>query len=210
MNKIIICDLDGTIVDSRADLTNTVNSVRAEYALHPLNIDTVTEYIGNGSRVLMERALKETGVDIDTAFKKMQKAYSENIIGETIIYPTVEEGIKLLISKGYKLAIATNKPQLPAEQLIEGLGLSEYFAIIMGGSDDYPLKPDPAMLNIAMEKTNSSPTLSWMIGDNYTDLASGRNAGIKRCFANFGFGFQKDEDYDLSVDSFAEFAEIMP
>lgn len=209
MNKIVICDLDGTIVDSRTDLTNTVNGVRAEYKLPPLDIDTVTSYIGNGSRLLMERALKGTAIDIEKAFRLMQKFYSENVLGETTVYPTVEEGIKLLISKGYKMAIATNKPQKPTEQLLNGLGLSKHFDVILGGSDDYQLKPDPAMLNIAMERTGSSSEQSWMIGDNYTDLESGRRAGVKRCFAKFGFGLKKKEDFELAVDSFAEFAESL-
>ena len=209
MNKLIICDLDGTIVDSRADLTNTVNSVRADYGLPNLDIDTVTSYVGDGSRVLMKKSLKEVDVDIDKAFKLMQKYYKENILGKTTIYPSVEEGIKLLISKGFKIAIATNKPQKPTELLLNGLGLSKYFDVILGGCDDYKLKPDPAMLKIALQRTGSSPEESWMIGDHYTDLESARRAGIKRCYAKYGFGDKKNEDFDIAVESFAEFAEML-
>ena len=205
-NKIVICDLDGTIVDSRADLTATVNHVRAHYNLPPLDIDTVTGYVGNGARVLIEKSLCGTSADIDEAYTIMQTAYHENILCKTTVYPTVIEGLETLKSNGYKLAIATNKPQAPTDSLLDALKLKDYFDIILGGSEEYALKPDPAMLHIAMQKTDSAPEMSWMIGDNYTDMESGYRAGIKTCFAEYGFGEKRDTTNTISVTSFAEFA----
>jgi len=205
-NKIVICDLDGTIVDSRLDLTNTVNHVRAHYSLSPLDLQTVTSYVGDGAKALISRAMRDSNVDIYEALELMQKFYAENIPDEKSIYPTVIDGLKILKKKGYKLAVATNKPHAATEQLLDTLELSQYFDVILGAKSDYPLKPDPAMLNIAMEETNSSPEGSWMIGDNHTDLLSGHRAGLKICFAEYGFGLHANEPFDMSVTSFANFA----
>ena len=208
-NKIIICDLDGTIVDSRVGLTKIVNSVRAHYSLPPLDIDTVTGYVGDGAKALIARALNGTGINIDEALTLMQQFYAENIPDKTAIYPTVIEGLIKLKNNNYKLAIATNKQHKATIQLLDTLNLSQYFDVILGASSDYKLKPDPAMLQIAMKQTNSSPTNSWMIGDNHTDILSGRSAQLKICFALYGFGNHDEEDYDLAVDSFANFANII-
>ena len=139
----------------------------------------------------------------------MQQFYAENIPDEKEIYPTVIEGLKKFRDNGYKLAIATNKPHKATIQLMDTLNLAQYFDAIFGASSDYKLKPDPEMLQLAMQKTNSSPESSWMIGDNHTDIISGRNANLKICFASYGFGNHADEDYDLAVDSFAEFADTV-
>ena len=205
-NRIIICDLDGTIVDSRLDLTNTVNSVRAHYSLPPLDIETVTSYVGDGAKALISRALRDSSADIYEALELMQKFYAENIPDKNSIYPTVIEGLEILRSKGYKLAVATNKPHAATIQLMDMLELSQYFDVILGAQSDYPLKPNPAMLNIAIEQTNSTPEGSWMIGDNHTDLLSGRRAELKICFAEYGFGSHADEHCDMTTTSFANFA----
>ena len=199
--------MDGTIIDSRVDLTNTVNAVRKSYNLPPLDTETVTGYVGDGAKALIARALRDSDADIDEALSLMQTFYAENIPDKKSIYPTVIEGLKILKEKGYKLAIATNKPHNATEQLIETLNLSDHFDVVLGASNDYKLKPDPAMLQIAMKKTDSSPEKSWMIGDNHTDILSGQNAGLKICFAEYGFGSSADEQYDIKVNSFAEFAK---
>jgi phosphoglycolate phosphatase len=205
-NRIIICDLDGTIIDSRLDLTNTVNSVRAHYSLPPLDLETVTSYVGDGAKALISRALRDSDADVDEALELMQKFYAENIPDKKAIYPTVINGLKSLKSQGYKLAVATNKPHAATIQLMDMLELSQYFDVILGARSDYSLKPDPAMLNIAIEQTNSAPEGSWMIGDNHTDLLSGHRAGLQTCFAEYGFGCHADEHFDMTTTSFANFA----
>jgi phosphoglycolate phosphatase len=206
MNGMVVCDLDGTLIDSRADLAAAVNKVRAEHDLPPISVETATSYVGDGVRKLIERALSEIDTDIDAAVESMRRHYSRGWLNETRVYPTVFEGLETLREAGFKLAVATNKPQGACEAIIDGLGLTRCFDVVLGGSPDYPLKPDPAMLLLAIERGGADSTASWMIGDNHTDLASGRNAGLRTCFAKYGFGSAGDEGFDIEVDSFAEFA----
>lgn len=212
-NSVIICDLDGTLIDSREDLTTAVNLMRAEYNLSAFDVATVTDYIGNGTRKLVERSLcgvddnEHIQIDIDEALDLMRKFYTIHMFDKTKLYPTVKEGLRILTEKGFKIAVVTNKPQKPCEKILAHLGMMDNFDAIFGGSSKYKLKPDPEMLYAVLKYTGSSSENSWMIGDNYTDLASGRCAGIKRCFADYGFGYQREESYDMKVGSFAEFAE---
>jgi len=208
-NGVIICDLDGTLIDSRKDLATGVNLMRKEYSLPPLDLATITDFVGNGARKLAERALEGEGVDIDEALLLMKKHYGEHMFDETIVYPTVEEGLLLLKEKEYKLAVVTNKPQEPSEKILNHLGIAKHFDIILGASSRYKLKSDPAMLYGAIDETNSDINKSWMVGDNYTDLESGRRAGVKLCFAEYGFGYQLEESYDVAVESFLEFAKMI-
>ena len=206
MNGIVICDLDGTLIDSRADLASAVNKVRSEHDLPPISVDTATSYVGDGVRKLLERALSEVDADLDAAVESMRRHYSQGWLNETNVYPTVFDGLEVLRNAGFKLAIATNKPQAACEAIVDGLGLTRCFDVILGGSSDYPLKPNPAMLLLALERGGADQADSWMIGDNHTDLASGKNAGLRTCFAKYGFGSVGDERFDIAVDSFAEFA----
>ena len=207
MNGVVICDLDGTLIDSRTDLTAAVNLVRAEYDLTPISIDLATSYVGDGVKKLIERALVGAEADLDEAVESMRHHYSQGMLNKTYVYPTVFEGLATLKKIGFKLAVATNKPQGACEAILDALGLSPLFDVILGGSSDYPLKPDPAMLLLAMEKTGTCPEDSWMVGDNHTDLASGRRAGVKICYADYGFGSIGGESFDIRVDSFAKFAK---
>lgn len=209
MNSVIICDLDGTLIDSRKDLTTGVNLMRADYDLPPLDVATVTDYVGNGARKLAERALKGSRVDIDEALSKMREYYAKHMFDETALYPTVKEGIKMLRGKGFKTAVCTNKPQEPCAAILDYLGVAQDFDVILGASTKYVLKPDPEMLLALISQTDSTLEDSWMVGDNYTDLESGRRAGLRNCFCKYGFGYQWEESYDLAVDSFVELANIL-
>lgn len=221
-NSVIICDLDGTLIDSREDLTTGVNLMRAEYNLPALDVATVTDYIGNGTRALAERSLCDVNnglrdvnneqnikIDIDEALGLMKEFYTAHMFDKTRLYPTIKEGLRILADKGFKIAVVTNKPQGPCEKILDYLEMTNNFDVILGGSPEYKLKPDPEMLYTVISQTGSSPENSWMVGDNYTDLASGRHAGVKRCFANYGFGYQLEESYDMAVDSFADFARSL-
>lgn len=205
-NAIIICDLDGTLIDSREDLATGVNLMRAEYSLPPLDKATITDYVGNGARKLAERALQNTDVDIDEALEVMRNFYTAHMCDQTKLYPTVKEGLQILADKGFKLAVVSNKPQTPSTEILKFLGVAEAFDVILGGGPQYRLKPHPEMLLAAMQQTGTTAENSWMVGDNYTDLESGRRAGMKRCFAKYGFGYQLQEDYDIAVDFFVDFA----
>ncbi len=204
MPQVIIFDLDGTLIDSRKDLTKAINLTREYYKLPPLDLDTVCGFIGNGARKLVKRSFKGTGVDIDDALPRNKKYYMEHIADETVLYPGVREGLQELVGTGRKLAVITNKPDEAAKLLLEKLDVAKYFDEIMGGGCGHPLKPEPDALLYFAEKWNADVKESWMVGDHYTDLESGTRAGMKCCWASYGFGDPKGLTYDLDAKSFAE------
>jgi len=205
MSQVIIFDLDGTLIDSRKDLTKAVNLTRAHYKLLPLSLETVCGFIGNGARKLIERSLPEN-IDIDDAMPIMKKFYYAHMTDETKLYPGVLEGLEKLVASGRKLAVITNKPDKAAKIVLKELGVAKYFDEIMGGGCGHPLKPEPDALLYFVKKWNADIKASWMVGDHYTDLESGARAGMKCCWASYGFGDPKGLAYDFNAKSFAELA----
>ena len=200
--NLLICDLDGTLIDSRLDLTTAVNLLRLYYDREPLSMETVTSFVGDGARKLVERATADIeNCDIKESLPRMRKFYSEHMFDQTTVYPTVLDGLNRLREQGWSLAVFTNKPGRETIKILEHLGLNKYFDSVIGGGD-YPLKPDPAGIFYLLEESGALQENSWIIGDNYTDLAAGRNAGISRCFATYGFGSRRGEKAELEVDQF--------
>lgn len=206
--QVIIFDLDGTLIDSRRDLTKAVNLTRAHYNLLPLSMETVCGYIGNGARRLLERSLKDTWIDVDEAMPHMKEFYYAHLVDETRLYPGVAEGLKKLFKTGIKLAVITNKPDGAAKIVLQELGVAEYFDEIMGGGCGHPLKPEPDALLYFAEKWNADIKESWMVGDHYTDLEAGARAGMKRCWTSYGFGDPKGLPYDFEAKSFSDFSAL--
>ena len=207
MSRVIIFDLDGTLIDSRADLATAVNLTRKHYNLEPLSQEIVCSYIGDGARKLIERSLTDTGLDVDDALVFMKKFYYEHLIDATYVYSGVLEGLQKLNANGVKLAVVTNKPDEPAKIILKKLGLAKYFDEIIGGGGGHPLKPEPDALIYFAKKWNADPKESWMVGDHCTDLKSGKRAGMNTCWASYGFGDTKGLAYDFEAKSFSEFAE---
>ena len=203
MPQVIIFDLDGTLIDSRSDLTTAVNLTRTHYDLTPLSLETVCSYIGNGARKLIERSLPEN-INIDDALVIMKKNYYEHLTDETKLYPGVLEGLQKLLATGRKLAVITNKPDKASKIILKKLGIDKYFNEIIGGGGEHPLKPEPDALLYFADKWNADVKKSWMIGDHYTDLEAGARASMKCCWASYGFGDPKGLRYDLEAKSFSE------
>ena len=207
MNRILMCDLDGTLIDSRMDLTTGINLMRAEYNLSELTMDTVTGYVGDGIRKLVERALKEINVDIDEAIGLMKRFYMENMFRHTRLYPGIKEGVKELYEAGWKLALISNKPTGPCSSLLKHFEIDTYFYPVIGGDTDLPIKPDPAALLSVLAVTDCIAGKSWMMGDSHNDLGAAKRAGVKSCYAAYGFGNPKDEPYDFKASTFSELVQ---
>lgn len=209
MISLIICDLDGTLIDSREDLASAVNFMRRFYGLDELPLDIVTDYIGDGARKLVERSIADHDIDLDQALKIMKERYHDHLFDRTVLYPGIEKGLMQIRKSGLKTAIVSNKPIRFTEKIVTYFKLCDHFDLVVGGDMDMPLKPHPALIEYSLNVTNASNFSSWIIGDHYTDLEAGRRSGIKRCFAAYGFGNDQGEAYDLKVDSFSEFVEFL-
>jgi len=202
--QLLIFDLDGTIIDSRADLAVGINHMRTLFGLEPLPMETVVGYIGNGVRRLVEGSLQGADVDVDEALRINKEYYYSHLTVHTTLYEGVELGLRRLTAAGHKLAVLTNKPGDPSRQILEYFGIGDAFAAIIGGGDVENMKPDPDGIYRCMEIAGAHAANTWMIGDHYTDLGVADNAGIKSAFVRYGFGEERGYKPDVYFASFSE------
>lgn len=204
--QLFLFDLDGTLIDSRADLAAAVNRMRARHELPALPVAKVAAYVGDGVRVLAVRALEGAPVDPDLAASEISAAYAEHLVDATTAYPGVDAGLRALRAAGHVLALVTNKPAPHAKRLLDHFGWTPLFAVVLGGGDTPELKPSPLPLLEAMRRTGHAPENSWMVGDHHTDLEAARRAGLRSIFLQSGFGRPGTETPTLAVSDFAAFA----
>ena len=204
----IIFDLDGTLIDSRADLATAINLTRRAYGLPPLPVPLVAALVGEGLRKLVERALPEIAVASQAdAVERTRIHYGEHLLDETQLYPGVMPALQQLEQRNWTLAVVTNKPQEFTETILQGLAIRSFFAVIIGGGTGTKLKPDPEPLWLALERAGAATGGSWIVGDHFTDMEAGRRAGLSRCFCRYGFGDLRDETFDLAVNRLTEFTD---
>ncbi|WP_372794975.1 HAD family hydrolase [Pontiella sp.] len=202
--QLIIFDLDGTLIDSRADLAAGVNHMRNHFGLESLPLETVSGYIGNGVRKLVERSLQGAAVDVDEALQLNKDYYFSHLTVHTTLYDGVEDGLKQLVGAGHQIAILTNKPGEPSREIMKDFGLDHLFTAIIGGGDVPNLKPEPDGVFQCLERAGMDKSAAWMVGDHYTDLAVGQHAGVRSVLVEYGFGEAKGYKPDAQFASFPE------
>lgn len=200
-HKILMFDLDGTLVDSRRDLATAINLTLADYGQAPLSVETVASYLGDGARQLMARCFDGADVDLDEATRRMGGYYERHLLDATRVYDGIVELLECAAAKGFQLAVVTNKIQESARQIVDGLGIGSHFSVVLGDDGQRELKPSPEPLREALKRTACEPEGSWMIGDNHTDLKSGHAGGVQTCFCEYGFGKTCGQPSDLSICS---------
>jgi len=201
--QLLLFDLDGTLIDSRADLAAATNRMRARHALPPLPMDTVASYVGDGVRMLALRALQGAPVDPDLAAAEIGEAYAEHLTNHTTAYPGVDAGLRALRAAGHDLALITNKPGIHARRLLDHFDWTTLFALCFGGGDLPELKPSALPLREAMRRLNHSPGSTWMVGDHHTDIEAARRAGVPSVFLENGIGHPGTEQPTRVFPDFA-------
>jgi phosphoglycolate phosphatase len=202
--RAFIFDLDGTLVDSRRDLATAVNGMRAHYGLPPLDLSTVTGYVGDGVRMLVTRALAGTAINVEEALKIQQASYRAHRLDETVPYPGVVEGLRALHAAGHCLGVATNKPADACDAILRHFGMFELFCEVLGGGSTPNLKPHPEMILRIIARCGLTPADAWVVGDHHTDLEAARRAGARSIFCRYGIGTPGAETPTLAVDRFDE------
>ena len=189
MNAVVAFDMDGTLIDSAADIGAAANRMRASFGLKPLPRGSVVRMVGNGARVLVARATADApGLDQDEAFRRYRHEYDTHLIDETRLYPGVLEGLEALKSAGFGLAVFTNKPHGSTLNILKELGADSFFSAVVGADSGFPLKPAPDALFHILEATRTEAPGSWMAGDNWTDIDSGHAAGFRTAYCSYGYG----------------------
>lgn len=214
--KLLVFDLDGTLIDSARDLCNSVNAALAHMDRPPLPDKIIASFVGNGAPMLVRRTLAvEHGIpaeqvdeaELARAYAFFLDHYREHKLDFTYAYEGALESLSALrfLPDGTprSMAVLTNKPVRPARAICEGLGMGSFFLRIYGG-DSFPLKkPDPMGLRALMEEAGARPEETLMVGDSTVDVLTARNAGAWSLGCQFGFGPQNlmDAPPDVVVDS---------
>ena len=208
--SLIIFDLDGTLIDSRHDLCDAMNEVRALHGLSPLPEKVTTTYLGQGERNCIRHLMPDNivGEEFEQACRDMRKAYQARLTVKTVLYPFVAETLEELAKK-HILCVATNKPQQSASQIVETLGVADKFTQVIGGGTCKNLKPDPEVVFFAAKLCNTTIENAWMVGDHFTDLETAANAGIHSCLCNYGFGNPKKAHADAVIQCFPQLLTVI-
>ncbi|MBB4195249.1 phosphoglycolate phosphatase [Rhizobium aethiopicum] len=189
---LVVFDLDGTLLDTHADLVESLNHTIAALGLEPVSYDDLTHLVGQGARVMIERAcrlrghaLAEDGLPL--LVERFVAHYAGNMPGHTEPYPGLVAAMDRLKSAGYRLAVCTNKMESLALGLLEKLDLAHYFEAVTGGDTFQYRKPDARHLTGTIERAGGDISRTVMIGDSINDIAVARNAAVPSIAVPFGY-----------------------
>ena len=209
--RLLVFDLDGTLVDSKQDLALSVNAMRTEMGLAPLSLDMIASYVGDGVTLLVRRSLgtHATGENVEKGLAFFLSYYRDHMLDHTAPYPGVGEALEKL--RDHKMAVLTNKPVIFSREMLTRLGFASYFAYIYGGNSFPQKKPHPIGLHKLMEDLQISARETIMVGDSDTDVLAGRNAGVWTCGVTYGFGAHTLQRVspDLVIDDMRELPPLL-
>lgn len=212
----IIFDLDGTLIDSAPDLRRACNKLLAMHQRRSITMEETKKFVGNGAAKLVERAFGATGAlpepgEIAALTEEFLACYAGHEADETQPYPAVMEVLDQLMGQGYRLALCTNKPKAPTENLLRDLGMAGFFELVLGGDELARKKPDPQMIHYVLDKMDVMAADAVMVGDSPNDIDAAKNAGVRNIAVSYGYRKvpvgQLGADY--IVDHFRDLPEIL-
>ena len=213
--RLVVFDLDGTLVDSRRDIADAANRLVAEYGGASLPEERVVRMVGEGVAVLVERATSAAGIRPvpEGAVDRFIEIYSQGLLVHTRAYPGILEVVRDL-SRSTRLAVLTNKPRASSVAILDGLGLRPFFWRILGGDNPWGRKPSPEAIRQLMAEAGAAPDATMLVGDSGIDLQTSRNAGTRVCLARYGFGyaefpFERLDGTELSVDAPSQLLSVI-
>ena len=191
--RLVMFDLDGTLVDSVPDLAAAIDRMLVQLGRPAAGVERVREWVGNGARVLVRRALagdiehtEISDADTEQALELFNEAYSGSHALSTV-YPGVTSTLKWLKKQGVELALITNKPERFVAPLLDEMKLGRYFRWIVGGDTLPQQKPDPAALLFVMRLANVEPERALFIGDSRNDVLAARAASVPCVALSYGY-----------------------
>lgn len=214
--KLVVFDLDGTLVDSRLDLANSVNAMLRHFGKPELPCDVIAGYIGDGAPMLVRRSLGDPDDEkfVEEALLFFLGWYKEHKLDNTYVYDGVKPALEAIARSANgasrKLAVLTNKPVRPSQAIVDALGLAGFFAQVYGGNSFHTKKPDPHGALVLLQENGVRPQESVMVGDSEIDVLTARNAGMYSLGLTYGFAPHTLATVppDVLVDTPAELAEV--
>lgn len=215
MIKLIIFDLDGTLVDSSIDITNAINYALEPYGIKPLTVKETIKLVGEGITRLMEKLIESRRSEIrndinkEVLAKRFLEHYSSHLIDNTNVYPKVRETLEGL--KEYKKAVISNKRESLSIKILNDLDLLKYFDLVLGSDSTPEKKPSPVPIRRVMERLHISEKESVVIvGDSNFDIEAGRAAGIKTIAVTYGYRpLELLKNADYIINSFDEIIDCL-
>jgi phosphoglycolate phosphatase len=211
--KLLVFDLDGTLVDSKVDLANSINAMLRHLGHPELPLETIGTYIGDGAPMLVRRALGDPDDEnyVQQALQYFLAYYRQHKLDHTYVYPGMIETLRALhAGNSRKMAVLTNKPVNPSRLIVEGLGMSGFFVQVYGGNSFHTKKPDPHGAHVLLQETGTQPDEAVIIGDSSNDILTGRNAGMWTVGLTYGFAPHTLEspEPDVLLDRPEELADL--
>jgi len=215
--KLVIFDLDGTLIDSRLDLVHSVNAAIRHIGKPELPEHLIASYVGDGAPALIQRALG--GDTVDEALIRKGLAffltyYRDHKLDHTTLYEGIKTALSQVRNSGNgvprKMAVLTNKPVNPSRAIVEALGLKPFFSQVYGGNSFDTKKPDPEGARKLLSESGVRPEQAAIVGDSHTDIETGHNAGLWTVGVTYGFAPQTlmDARPDVLVDTPAELGAV--
>jgi len=209
--RAVLFDLDGTLVDSRADIALSVNHTLTTLGFPPLPVETVQRHVGDGVRQLLTRSAGALDAPaLERALDLFLPHYLEHCVDTTRLYPAVRETLDSL--GGKKLAVITNKPAAHTEKTLRAVGLTERFSVVFAGDSLPHKKPRPEPLWEALRQLAVPREEALMVGDSRIDIDAARAAGVR--VAAVSYGFRPREELraaapDFLLDRFDQLTEVV-
>jgi phosphoglycolate phosphatase len=217
--RLLVFDLDGTLIDSRLDLVHSVNATLRHMGRPELDGDVIASYVGDGAPVLVRRVLGDADMNNEAllrdALEYFLGYYRLHKLDHTTVYEGIPETLAdlALPANGVqrRMAVLSNKPVNPSRLIVQALGLGDFFVSVYGGNSFATKKPDPLGVETILHETGVAADEALMIGDSSVDVLTGRNAGLWTCGVTYGFAPHSLEEVapDVLVESPRELGELL-
>lgn len=208
--RLLVWDLDGTLVDSREDLACAINAMLAHLGRPTLPLDRVVAFVGNGARTLVRRCLGEEGPE-DEGLAFFLAYYRDHLLDRTRPYDGIPGQLEALAARGLTHAVLTNKPLAHAEAILAGLGLRARFQRVIGGDSFATRKPHPEGAQALLREAGIAPQEALLIGDSDNDVLTAKAAGMWSLGVDYGFSAHTfaEAEPDARVDTVAEIGTLL-
>jgi phosphoglycolate phosphatase len=221
--KLLIFDLDGTLIDSREDLANSINAMLIHFGKKELPHEVIASYIGDGAPMLVRRSLGDPDDEnfVQDAVLYFMDWYREHKLDNTYVYDGVKQALDAIQKSrdgtstqgtpALKMAVLSNKPVGPSRAIVEALGLRQYFFQVYGGNSFHTKKPDPTGVQALLEESGVAAEETVIIGDSDIDVLTARNSGIYSVGVTYGLAPHtlQDAPPDVLIDHPRELADVL-
>jgi 2-phosphoglycolate phosphatase len=206
-----VFDLDGTLVDTLPDLTDSLNHALADMHLPSVDASLVRASLHGGLEGSVDAAILQLGASTEVRsglLDAYRRRYEAGVLVRSRVYDGVRDLLQALNDERAQSAVCTNKPESIAIQVLDGLGLLEYFKVVVGGDSCAAKKPDPLPMRYALANLGGSPERALLVGDSHVDSMCARAAGVRLLWYTGGYGLARSADTDSSVRFFDRYSDI--